>query len=63
MAALAALDPAPRTIVYVSCDPASFARDIKVMCDARWSLDSLHAYDMFPMTEHVEVIGVLRPPG
>jgi len=63
MAALAALRPAPRRIVYVSCDAGSFARDLRVLLDAGWDLGSLTAYDLFPMTEHVEVVAaVSRPP-
>ncbi len=62
MAALAALEPEPRRIAYVSCDPASFARDLRVMLDAGWTLAALRAFDLFPMTEHVELVGVLEPP-
>ena len=62
MAALAALRPTPRRIVYVSCDPASFARDLRVMLDAGWTMPSLRAFDLFPMTEHVELVGLLEPP-
>ena len=51
----------PRRIAYVACDPASFARDLKVFLDAGWALDSLRAYDLFPMTEHVELVAVLAP--
>jgi tRNA/tmRNA/rRNA uracil-C5-methylase (TrmA/RlmC/RlmD family) len=61
--ALADLEPAPRAVAYVSCDPASFARDLRVMLDAGWSMASLRAFDLFPMTEHVELVGILRPPG
>jgi tRNA/tmRNA/rRNA uracil-C5-methylase (TrmA/RlmC/RlmD family) len=63
MRALAALDPPPRRIAYVACDPASFARDLRVMLDARWTMSSLRAFDLFPMTEHVELVGMLDPPG
>ncbi len=63
MAALGGLVPAPRRVVYVSCEPAPFARDLKVLLDAGWSLRSLRAFDLFPMTEHVELVGVLAPPG
>jgi tRNA/tmRNA/rRNA uracil-C5-methylase (TrmA/RlmC/RlmD family) len=62
MRALAALDPSPRRMAYVACDPASFARDLRVMLDARWSVRSLRAFDLFPMTEHVELVGILEPP-
>jgi tRNA/tmRNA/rRNA uracil-C5-methylase (TrmA/RlmC/RlmD family) len=61
MRALAALDPAPRVVAYVSCDPASFARDLRVMLDAGWTLGSLRAFDLFPMTEHLETVGILIP--
>ncbi|HEY1988014.1 MAG TPA: TRAM domain-containing protein [Acidimicrobiales bacterium] len=61
MAALAGLQPAPRRIAYVSCDPASFARDLRVMTDAGWHLASLRCLDLFPMTEHVEVVAMLDP--
>ena len=58
--ALAALRP--RRLVYVACDPASFARDLKVLLDAGWALTSLRGLDLFPMTEHVELVAVLEPP-
>ena len=50
-------------MVYVSCDPASFGRDIRVLLDAGWRLASLRAFDIFPMTEHVELVAALKPPG
>ncbi len=62
MGALASLDPPPRKMAYVSCDPASFARDLAVMLEARWTVESLRAFDLFPMTEHVELVGILAPP-
>jgi tRNA/tmRNA/rRNA uracil-C5-methylase (TrmA/RlmC/RlmD family) len=62
MAALAGLRPPPRRVVYVSCDAASFARDVRVLLDAGWSMPALRAFDLFPMTEHVELLGVLEPP-
>jgi tRNA/tmRNA/rRNA uracil-C5-methylase (TrmA/RlmC/RlmD family) len=62
MGALAELRPRPRRIAYVSCDPASFARDLRVMTDAGWGLGSLRCFDLFPMTEHVELVGMLDPP-
>jgi tRNA/tmRNA/rRNA uracil-C5-methylase (TrmA/RlmC/RlmD family) len=62
MAALIALDPAPRRIAYVSCDPASFARDLATALEAGWTLGPLRSFDLFPMTEHVELVGFLNPP-
>jgi tRNA/tmRNA/rRNA uracil-C5-methylase (TrmA/RlmC/RlmD family) len=58
--ALAALRP--RRLAYVACDPASFARDLRVLLDAGWTLVTLHGFDLFPMTEHVELVAVLEPP-
>jgi tRNA/tmRNA/rRNA uracil-C5-methylase (TrmA/RlmC/RlmD family) len=49
--------------VYVACDPAAFARDLRVLLDAGWTLASLQGLDLFPMTEHVELVAVLEPPG
>ncbi len=51
-----------RRVVYVSCDPSSFSRDIRVLLDAGWTLASLRAFDIFPMTEHVELVAALEPP-
>ena len=62
MEALTALDPPPRRVAYVSCEPAPFARDLAVAFAAGWSLRSLRAFDLFPMTEHVELVGILEPP-
>ncbi|MCU1593062.1 MAG: tRNA/tmRNA/rRNA uracil-C5-methylase [Frankiales bacterium] len=59
-AALAALRP--RAVVYVSCDPATFARDLKVFLDAGWGVESLRAFDLYPQTEHVELVSLLVPP-
>jgi tRNA/tmRNA/rRNA uracil-C5-methylase (TrmA/RlmC/RlmD family) len=53
---------APRRVAYVACDPATFARDLRVFLDAGWELTSLRAFDIFPMTEHVELVAILTPP-
>ncbi len=47
---------------YVSCDPATLARDVGLLAGRGWSLDSLLAFDAFPMTHHVECVAVLRAP-
>jgi tRNA/tmRNA/rRNA uracil-C5-methylase (TrmA/RlmC/RlmD family) len=62
MRALAGHGPGLRRIVYVSCDAASFSRDIRVLLEGGWDLRSLRAFDIFPMTEHVELVGALDPP-
>ncbi len=46
----------PRRIGYVSCDPATLARDLKDLFSAGYSLDSIAAFDMFPQTHHVETV-------
>ncbi len=46
----------PRTIVYVSCDPASLARDAHLLEKAGYHLDYLTGFDLFPMTQHVECV-------
>ena len=58
--ALAALRP--RRMAYVACDAGSFARDLRVLLDAGWVLDDLRALDLYPMTEHVELVALLSPP-
>jgi tRNA/tmRNA/rRNA uracil-C5-methylase (TrmA/RlmC/RlmD family) len=62
MRVLAGLAPTLRRVVYVSCDAASFSRDARVLLDERWTLTSLRAFDIFPMTEHVELVGSFEPP-
>jgi tRNA/tmRNA/rRNA uracil-C5-methylase (TrmA/RlmC/RlmD family) len=62
MRALAGHGPTLRRIVYVSCDPASFSRDVRALLDEGWSLGSLRAFDIFPMTENLELVGALDPP-
>ena len=46
-------------VVFVSCDVATFARDLRKFLDAGYSLDSLEGFDLFPNSAHVEVLGVL----
>jgi 23S rRNA (uracil1939-C5)-methyltransferase len=48
---------APR-IVYVACDPPTMARDARRLIDGGYRLESLRAFDLFPNTPHVEVVGV-----
>ena len=53
----------PRVVVYLACDPAALARDVRFAMDAGWRLAELSAFDAFPMTHHVECVAVLRPVG
>jgi 23S rRNA (uracil1939-C5)-methyltransferase len=50
-----------RRIVYVSCDPATLARDAKSLFSAGWALASLTAVDMFPHTAHIECVAAFDP--
>jgi tRNA/tmRNA/rRNA uracil-C5-methylase (TrmA/RlmC/RlmD family) len=47
----------PRVVVHVACDPAAFARDTSLLAESGYSLVGLRAFDLFPMTQHVEVVG------
>ncbi len=51
----------PRKIVYVACDPASLARDAKTLLDSGYKLDHISAYDLFPMTQHIECVAGFSP--
>ncbi|WP_332761477.1 class I SAM-dependent RNA methyltransferase [Pseudarthrobacter sp.] len=51
----------PRAIAYVSCDPASFARDVGYFQQAGWSLAGLRAFDLYPHTHHLETVALLTP--
>ena len=53
----------PRTVVHVACDPASFARDTALLAGHDYALSSLRAFDLFPMTQHVEVVGTFARTG
>ncbi len=53
---------APRRVVYVSCDAATFARDLKDFLRNGFVLSDLRVFDLFPMTEHVELVSLLDSP-
>jgi 23S rRNA (uracil1939-C5)-methyltransferase len=46
----------PRRILYVSCDPATLARDVAVLAANRYIVDRVQALDLFPQTPHVETV-------
>ena len=49
---------APRAIVYVACDPAALARDTAYLADHSYSLVKMRAFDLFPMTHHIECVAL-----
>ena len=46
----------PPKVVYVSCDPATLARDVAELCGAGYTLEKAQAFDLFPRTFHVETV-------
>ncbi|MGN9776627.1 class I SAM-dependent RNA methyltransferase [Micromonospora sp. H33] len=59
----AVADAGPRAVAYVACDPAAFARDVRTFTELGWRLADLRGFDLFPMTQHVELVGLLLPSG
>jgi len=49
----------PRAVAYVACDPAALARDVEIFAGHGYTLDRLRAFDLFPMTHHVECVAIL----
>lgn len=52
-------DIKPSDIIYISCNPATQARDVRIMQDTGYELRYLQLLDMFPQTQHIETIGLL----
>ena len=50
-----------RRIAYVACDPAALARDLAIFAEHGYQLTALRAFDLFPMTHHVECVAILEP--
>ena len=53
----------PDRVVYVACDPAALARDLATFAGHGYSLTGLRAFDLFPMTQHVECVALLERAG
>jgi len=51
----------PEKIVYVSCEPATFTRDLRLFKERGYTLRRICLIDMFPQTYHMEVVGLLQP--
>lgn len=52
-----------RRVAYVACDPAALARDVRWFGERGYELTALRAFDLFPMTAHVECVALLVPAG
>ena len=52
-------DRRPRAAAYVACDPAALARDVAIFAEHGYRLAALRAFDLFPMTHHVECVALL----
>ncbi len=53
----------PTRVAYVSCDPATLARDLRLLCDGPFSLEQVQPIDMFPQTHLVECVATLAYQG
>ena len=48
-----------KEVVYISCNPSTFARDVKLFSEKGYALKKLQAVDMFPQTSHIECVGLI----
>ena len=54
---------APAKLVYISCNPATFARDAKLFAESGYEVKKVQPVDLFPQTHHVELVALLAPKG
>ncbi|MGA9745925.1 MAG: methyltransferase, partial [Nocardioides sp.] len=57
------VERSPRAVAYVACDPAALARDVAIFAESGYQLVELRAFDLFPMTSHVECVALLTKTG
>ncbi len=55
----AIIEKGPHTIIYISCDPATLARDCQILSQGGYRLETVQPVDMFPQTNHIECIAKL----
>ncbi len=51
----------PRSIIYIACDPAALARDTGYLREQGYELSNIRAFDLFPMTHHIESVALYTP--
>lgn len=56
----AVVERSPRAIAHVACDPASLARDLALFAASGYEATSIRAFDLFPMTHHIEAVALLE---
>ncbi len=54
------VDRRPRAVAYVACDPAALGRDVAIFAEHGYELTAIRAFDLFPMTHHVECVALLQ---
>ena len=57
------VDRRPRAVAYVACDPAALGRDVAIFAEHGYALTAIRAFDLFPMTHHVECVALLTRSG
>jgi tRNA/tmRNA/rRNA uracil-C5-methylase (TrmA/RlmC/RlmD family) len=57
------VDRRPRAVAYVACDPAALGRDVAIFAEHGYELSAIRAFDLFPMTHHVECVALLERTG
>lgn len=57
------VDRRPRAVAYVACDPAALGRDVAIFAEHDYELTAIRAFDLFPMTHHVECVALLTKTG